>query len=173
MYEQRLVEQTASPTRPNIGGQAFTVTDPNPAIAFSDVYLLLPTLSKTPVKFPFVNPVPVLVMAHLVEWYVIVRHYYLPWLPKITGDIAQLQPSLFSVSNVHTFVDDSRARKTPEEGGLGYRPRICTLDGMCRELIEWNSRVERKEEGVVKDNGLVSVSDEGVDVNLVVPPKKL
>lgn len=69
-------------------------------------------------------------------------------------------------------MDDSRARKSPEEGGLGYQPPITTLDGMCKEVIEWNAMVEKKEDGV-EDKGPVSVSGEGVDANIAVPPKKL
>lgn len=170
-YEQRLNEQSPISNRPNIGGQAFTVTDPNPAVSFGDVYLLLPTLAKTPVKFPAVSPVPLLVLSYLIEWYTVVQYCYLPWLPKITGSLAQLQPSLFSVSAVHTIVDDSRARKAPEDGGLGYRPPLSTMDGMCKEVIEWNSLVEKKGEGVVQDTAPVSVSKEGVDVNMAVPPR--
>ncbi|KAI9367944.1 hypothetical protein BJX61DRAFT_260532 [Aspergillus egyptiacus] len=139
LYEQRLIEHTATPSAlPNIGGQAFVVTDPNPAISFGDAYLLLTTLATTPIRFPRVNPLPMLVLSHLVEWYILLQHLYLSWLPKATGDIAQLQPALFAVSNPHVIIDDSRARKSPQEGGLGYTPPLTTLDGMCKELDHWN-----------------------------------
>ena len=148
------------------------VTDPNPAIAFSDIYTLLPALAKNPVKFPTVNPVPLFVLAHFVELYVVLQYRYLPWLPKVTGDLAQMQPALFGVSTVHAIVDDSRARKSPEEGGLGYRAPITTLDGMCKEIYEWNCSLE-KNTAAVEDKPPVSVSSEGVDVKMAVPPKKM
>lgn len=96
----------------------------------------------------------------------------MPWLPKLTGDLAQLQPALFAVSTVHTIADDSRARKSPEEGGLGYRAPITTLDGMCKEVYEWNRDLE-KNTAEVEHKPAVSVSGEGIDVNMAVPPKKL
>lgn len=173
LYEQRLIEQTPErPHLPNIGGQSFIVTDPNPAISYSDIYLLLPTLAKTPVKFPTVNPAPLFAFSYFVELYAVVQHCFLPWLPRVTGDLAQLQPALWAVSTVHTVADDSRARKSPEEGGLGYRAPITTLDGMCKEVYEWNRNLEKN---AVRMEGKpsVSVSAEGVDVNMAVPPKKL
>ncbi|PYH41511.1 putative 3-beta hydroxysteroid dehydrogenase/isomerase family protein [Aspergillus saccharolyticus JOP 1030-1] len=177
LYEQRLLEHTATPTSlPNIGGQAFLITDPNPAITFSDVYLLLTTLANTPVAFPRVPAVPFFLLGYLVEWYALLQHVYLPWLlPPVQGELAQLQPGLFSVSNVHVIADDSRARMRPEDGGLGYKPPMGTLYGMCKQLEDWNRRAEGGEvlEGqeVAKRKGkVVSVSgDGGVDVNLVVP----
>lgn len=172
LYEQRLAEQSPISSRPDIGGQAFMVTDPNPAISFNDLYTLLALLAKTPVNFTRVAPGPLFVLAHFIELYSIIQFRYLPWLPKVTGDLAQMQPALFSISTVHTICDDSRARKAPEEGGLGYNPPISTLDGMCKEVLEWNSRVEKKEEGLVENTSPVSVSKEGVDVNIAVPPKK-
>lgn len=148
LYEQRLLEHSNDPdTLPNIGGQSFVVTDPNPAIAFSDIYLLLTTLSKTPVNFPRVPAIPFLILSHLIEWYALFQHQYCSWLPRVTGDLVQMQPSLFSVTNVHTFADDSRARKSPEQGGLGYNPPLDTLQGMCKEVLDWNEKVQVKANG--------------------------
>lgn len=177
LYEQRLLDHTASPTKlPNIGGQAFTVTDPNPAIAFSDLYLLMTTLAKTPIRFPRVAPVPMLLLSYLLEWYALLQHLYLPrLLPRITGDLEQLQPGLFAISDVHTFADDSRARKSPAEGGLGYVAPMTTLDGMCKQVLEWNRSAGAETVAAAADRGklVVGVSEEGLDVNLVVPSKKL
>ncbi|KAA8644770.1 hypothetical protein EYZ11_002173 [Aspergillus tanneri] len=141
LYEQRLLEHTANPTRwPNIGGQSFVVTDPNPAVTFGDVYLLLATLSKVPVVFSSVPGVPLLLLSYLVEGYALLQHLYLPWLPGVTGDLAELQPALFYISNVHTFADDSRARLAPEQGGLGYSAPITTMEGLCKQMVDWNRR---------------------------------
>ncbi|GAQ44427.1 hypothetical protein AtubIFM54640_011144 [Aspergillus tubingensis] len=177
LYEQRLIEHTNSPTTlPNIGGQSFLVTDPNPAPTYGDVYLLLHTLSKTPANFPRVPPVPFLILSYLIEWYSFLQVVYFPWLPRITGDIAKMQPALFSITNVHYIADDSRARKSPEQGGLGYAPPITTMYGMCKHLEVWNREADQKKVAEVAEvaaKGVVSVSEEGVDVNLVVPPEKL
>jgi nucleoside-diphosphate-sugar epimerase len=141
LYEQRLIQQSEPGSQlPNTGGQAFIVSDPNPAIAFGDLYTLLATLSKTPVLFPDVPPAPLLAMAYLVELYAFLQYKYLSWLPRLSGDIAQLQPSVFSIINVHVFADDSRAKLAPEMGGLGYNPPLTTLDGLCRRLVDWNTK---------------------------------
>ncbi|KAL4933643.1 putative 3-beta hydroxysteroid dehydrogenase/isomerase family protein [Aspergillus undulatus] len=138
-YEQRLIEHTSSPsTLPNIGGQSFIVTDPNPAVTFGDIYLALTTLATTPIRFPFLPPLPMFMLSYLVEWYVLLRHFYLPWLPAATGDLNRLQPAVFSISNPHLIIDDSRAREVPEKGGLGYNPPFTSLEGVCKEVAHWN-----------------------------------
>ncbi|KAF7597518.1 hypothetical protein BBP40_003765 [Aspergillus hancockii] len=152
LYEQRLIEHSSNPaTLPDIGGQAFAVTDPNPPITFSDVYLVLTTLAKTPVKFPRAPVMPFILISYLVEWYSLLQHLYLPWLlPPVKGELALLQPGLFAISNAHVIGDDSRARKSPEQGGLGYSAPISTLEGICKEIGAWNEMVGAK---VVAGNG--------------------
>ncbi|RAQ43219.1 hypothetical protein AFGD_009629 [Aspergillus flavus] len=145
LYEQRLLEHTNSPsTLPNIGGQAFAVTDPNPPVIFDDIYLCLTTLAKTPAAFPHVPVMPFILMSYPIEWYAFLQQQYLPWLPKITGELAKLQPGLFAIANAHVIGDDSRARLSPEKGGLGYNPPINTLEGLCRELKAWNKKADMK-----------------------------
>ncbi|KAL4972158.1 hypothetical protein BDW66DRAFT_163084 [Aspergillus desertorum] len=145
LYEQRLIEHTESPsTLPNIGGDTFIVTDPNPAISFGDLYLLMTTLATTPIRFPYVPPVLMLILSHFVEWYILLRHFYLPWLPEITGDLNRLQPAVFAISNPHLIIDDSRARKDPQDGGLGYKAPLTSLDGACKELVHWNRLAAEK-----------------------------
>ncbi|KAJ5785568.1 3-beta hydroxysteroid dehydrogenase/isomerase family protein [Penicillium pulvis] len=173
LYEQRLVEQSKPGSQlPNIGGQAFIVTDPNPAISFSDVYTLLVTLAKTPIAFPIVQPIYLFLLAYVIEAYSFVQFKYLSWLlPKITGDLAQVQPSLFAISDTCVFADDSRAKKSPEEGGLGYNPPLTTLDGMCKEVLHWNKNAVANGVVVEEKIGPVRVTENGVDVNLVAPGK--
>lgn len=175
LYEQRLIQQSEPGSKlPNTGGQAFIVSDPNPAIAFDDLYTLLTTLSQTPLSFPDVQPLPLLVIAYFVEMYTFLQYKYLSWiLPRLSGDIGQLQPSLFSIINVHVFADDSRAKLAPEMGGLGYNPPLNTLDGLCRRLVDWNTKAEREGVEVMGKKmrlGPVEVSQDGVDV---VPPRVL
>ncbi|CAI7647667.1 unnamed protein product [Penicillium glandicola] len=146
LYEQRLIQQSEPGSQlPNTGGQAFIVSDPNPAISFDDLYTVLATLSKTPVSFPEVQPVLMLLLAYFVEMYAFLQYRYFSWLPRLSGDIAQLQPPVFSIINVHVFADDSRAKLAPEMGGLGYNPPLNTLEGLCRRLVDWNKKVERED----------------------------
>jgi hypothetical protein len=178
LYEARLLEQSnPKSTLPNTGGQSFVVTDPNPAISFNDVYTLLTTLSKTPVSFPTVQPLPLLMLSYLVEGYAYIQTALLPWLlPKVTGDLLQIQPSLFAITDVFCIADDERARREPEEGGLGYRPVITTLEGMCKQLVDWNKKADAKkvaEIGEMVESGSVSVGRDGVDIKIVAPEKKL
>lgn len=140
LYEQRLAT-TNKTNNIDIGGQSFVITDPNSPTTFSDVYLLLTTLSKTPTHFTIVPAIPLFLFSYLVEWYSLLQHRYLSFLPPIRGSLVQLQPALFAVSNPHTIADDSRARLRTEQGGLGYRGVITTLDGMCKEVEEWNRSV--------------------------------
>ncbi|KAL2843655.1 hypothetical protein BJY01DRAFT_235595 [Aspergillus pseudoustus] len=155
LYEQRLIEHTASPsTLPNIGGEAFVVTDPNPAITFGDMYLLLSTLATTPIRFPSIPPLPMLILSHVFEWYILLRHFYLPWLPEPTNEMLQLQPALFGVSNPHVVIDDSRARKSPEQGGLGYEPPLTSLEGLCRQLEHWNRLAAERGAAAMVGKGL-------------------
>ncbi|KAJ5613910.1 hypothetical protein N7528_007564 [Penicillium herquei] len=122
-------------------GQSFVVTDPNPPIAYTHIFALMRTLSETPVSFPVLQPVVILLLSYVIEFYIYVQHAYLPWLlPKLTGDIVQIQPGLFSISDVFCIADDSRARKSPREGGLGYCAPITTLEGMCKQLVDWNAK---------------------------------
>lgn len=54
------------------------------------------------------------------------------FVPRLGADVVNLQPSLFGLTMVHLVFDDSRARLPPEEGGLGYRGALSTIEGMCR-----------------------------------------
>ncbi|KAJ5710059.1 hypothetical protein N7493_009651 [Penicillium malachiteum] len=175
LYEQRLIEQSQpGSTMPNIGGQSFIVTDPNPAISFGDMYMLLSTLSKTPTNFPPIQPGPMLVMSHILEVYSYIQFKFLPWLlPPISGELAQIQPSLFNISDAFFIADDSRARKSPEQGGLGYNAPMTTMEGMCKQLVDWNKKVDLNSIVVEEKVGPLRVTEEGVDVNVVAPVKKI
>ncbi|KAK0659020.1 hypothetical protein DIS24_g4201 [Lasiodiplodia hormozganensis] len=163
LLEQRLVAPARDPAsgkRVDIGGSAFTVTDPNPPIRYADIAFLLQTLCATPVKFVAVPAVLMLVISHVVEFYTLLRHRYLrSVLPPLVGDLALLQPALFAICNVHLFYDDSEARKRPEEGGLGYRAPWTSMEAMCQQVLVWNEEwkeqlgEKRKDMGVGKSEG--------------------
>lgn len=175
LYEQRLLELSQPESSlPDIGGQAFVVTDPNPAISFSDIYTLLCKLSKTPVSFPSMEPLPMLLFSHLVELYSYIQCAYLPWvLPKVTGQLAQLQPSLFAISGVHVIADDTRARLSPAEGGLGYNAPFTTIDGMCKQLRDWNQKAGFQPRPAKESLGPLTLTEDGIDVKTVPPINKL
>ncbi|KAF8499459.1 NAD(P)-binding protein [Gautieria morchelliformis] len=150
LYEQRLLEMGANTSSgtPDIGGQAFNVSDPNPPIAFGDIYTALTTLTIN-TKFQDLPPVLMLMFAHVIEAYYLLRfsHPFISWIfPQLKGEILLLQPSLFSLSQIHLIFDDSRARKSPKEGGLGYKAPFTSLDGLCKLVIEWEKEGKREEE---------------------------
>ncbi|OJJ47552.1 hypothetical protein ASPZODRAFT_1712425 [Penicilliopsis zonata CBS 506.65] len=165
LYEQRLIELSAlpseektkekdrsptssssfSPSLPDIGGQVFVICDLGPAPAFKDIYLLLSTLSITPTTFPIVPAVPMMLLAYLVEAYAFLQYRYLShFLSPVPSPLHQLQPATLNISQVHVLADDRGARKSPDQGGLGYNPPLTTMDGLCRELAEWNRRAGEK-----------------------------
>ncbi|GJJ09489.1 hypothetical protein Clacol_003712 [Clathrus columnatus] len=152
LYEQRILEfaQYGSSATADISGQAFNITDPNPPVAFGDVYTTLTTLTET--KFIDLPPVLMLSIAYLIEKYYLARMFSPFWsyiLPKPNSDLAFLQPSLFNLIQVHLIFDDSRARKAPKEGGLGYDPPWTTMEGLCKLVIEWQKEGKREEERYV------------------------
>ncbi|THH15246.1 hypothetical protein EW146_g5201 [Bondarzewia mesenterica] len=68
------------------------------------------------------------------------------YMPKLNGDLINLQPSLFALTMVHLIWDDSRARLAPEKGGLGYTPLWTTLEGLCKLVDEHKKAGGRGEE---------------------------
>ncbi|KAK3489242.1 uncharacterized protein B0T23DRAFT_197010 [Neurospora hispaniola] len=142
------------PVPPACAGRPLLVTDPGPPIAFQDFYTLSSLLSITPITETYPPPVLMLILAHAIEgWANLIINF--PVLTKLfgwkepTGDLAMLQPAVFTVS-AYTICDDSRARKSVEEGGIGYKGVTDTLYGFCEQMAVWNGRVERGEAGLLK-----------------------
>jgi hypothetical protein len=163
LYEQRLVELNRSHDStklPDIGGQAFMISDPNPPVSYGDIYEALTTLSKGSCTFPKFPPVGMLLFAHAVETYYLL-HFHLTSiafrklgalfaliLPPVGGDIVNLQPSLFPLTSVHLLIDDSRARLPAKDGGLEYKAPFTTLQGICKVVHEHEQNqghVERRQ----------------------------
>ncbi|TFK49396.1 NAD(P)-binding protein [Heliocybe sulcata] len=147
-YEQRLIESLRG-AKPDVSGQAFVVTDPGPPVTYGDVYRGLSALTDGMVKFPFLSPTAMLLLAHIFEAYYVARIFLmdsssslfrmLGWLlPAIGGDLVNLQPSMFALTMVHLVFDDSRARLPPEKGGLGYTGVWTTEEGLCKLVDEFN-----------------------------------
>lgn len=150
LYEQRLVEMGEGGV--DIGGQAFNVTDPNPPMSYGDVYTVLSTLTRGATKFADLPPVVMLGLAHVLEAYYVLRlsHPVLArMLPAIQGEVVYLQPSLFSLTQIHVVFDDSRARKAAREGGLGYEGQWTSLEALCQLVMEWDREGREKGGGLL------------------------
>ncbi|KAJ4296057.1 hypothetical protein N0V88_004759 [Collariella sp. IMI 366227] len=120
---------------PACAGRTFNVTDPGPPPAFDDVYGAAEQLSIPRVRMSYHSPLLLFLLANVTEkWCLLLAH--LPFLTKLglkepSGPIHFLQPSVFSVS-VHTIIDDSAARKSVAEGGIGYKG-CTTIEGFARD----------------------------------------
>lgn len=99
---------------------------------YGDLYTTLntPAHKETPTIFPRIPAVPILLMAYVIEAYILLRARFLPMLPRITGDIAMITPAIFNMSTVHTVYDNRLAREE-----IGYEPPIGTLEGLCLQML--------------------------------------
>ena len=143
-YEARLIAlESGAPAQPDIGGQSFIVADAGPPPTYGDVYRGMEMLTGGAVTFLHLSSTALLLFATLIERYYLARHALLRVAPKLAklapalaGDVVFLQPSMWSLTQVHLFFDDSRARAAPEAGGLGYNGRVTTMEGMCKVVAE-------------------------------------
>ena len=100
-----------------------------------------------------------LVFATLIEAYYLARHAILrapaplsvlaKLMPALSGDIVYLQPSMWSLTQVHLVWDDSRARAPPEKGGLGYNGHVTTLQGMCKVVVEHKKHGDKSQKRII------------------------
>lgn len=129
-----------SGTLPSQSGKPFVVTDPNPPITYGDLYTAISTLATTHFRVAPVPPILILLFSHAIEWYILIRLKY-PFLrrllPPITGDAKFLQPAIMDICT-HLVASNENISRPVEEGGLGYRGVITTLEGMVQEIVEWN-----------------------------------
>lgn len=128
-----------------VAGRPFVVSDPGPPPLFADLYAAVALLSKTPVTVPKPPPVVLLLVATVIEaWCNLLRN-----VPALTRlglkepgmPMYFLQPGIFDAS-VNYIVDDRDARRSPEEGGIGYRGMCTSMEGICMQIAEWNKAVE-------------------------------
>jgi hypothetical protein len=155
-YEARLLETARGGSNPDLGGQAFTITDTGPPITYSDIYTGLTTLAPE-TTFTEMSPTFMLFISQIIEALYLSRAFLsmssspvqralAHFIPNIVGDTVNLQPSLFALASVHLIFDDSRARLPPEKGGLGYNGPFTTLEGLCRTVEEHLKAGENGEE---------------------------
>ncbi|EKM56588.1 uncharacterized protein PHACADRAFT_207796 [Phanerochaete carnosa HHB-10118-sp] len=144
LYEQRLIELENGSTHPDIGGDAFCIADMGPPPTSGDIHFATEVLSGGKVRYHNLSPTAMLGVAQLVELYYLGRRFLIKsrfaflgsLLPQLLGEIVFLQPSMFALTNVHLYFDDSRARAPPEKGGLGYTNHYTTLEGVCRVVAD-------------------------------------
>jgi hypothetical protein len=121
-------------------------------------------LSSTPINVTPVPPVLLLLLAYAIEAYVSVLTRF-PTLTGVLGlkepryPLSYLQPSVLRGST-HVLIDDSVARRSVAEGGIGYRGVCTSLEGFCEEMVAWN----REHEGKGSEGGRGGVGVEGVGV---------
>jgi nucleoside-diphosphate-sugar epimerase len=149
LFEQRLMEDQTS-SQDNFGGKSFLITDPNPAIAFGDIYNFLTLITNGETRFPKPPPFLMLLLAYILEFYHTCQYRLITALPFLKGiipplgkDIVNLQPGMFSTSSVHIIVDDSRARSSPAEGGLGYHAPFTTMMGLSKTVHAFLAEEEK------------------------------
>jgi hypothetical protein len=147
-------------------GKVFAVTDPNPPVTFGDVYHLLQTL--TTFRAIFVPPVALLIPAYALEWYCIALAKF-PFLRRVFTEpgepLINLQPAIFQVSCVHQVGSNVEAERSPEEGGIGYRGAVTSLEAMC-----WQAKKHNDDAAGVSQNGNVnSTIVEGIRNVVAVP----
>jgi hypothetical protein len=133
LYEDAMLTSCGS-----VSGRAFTVTDPNPALAFQDIYTLLSAL--TPFTYRVIPAVPMHIIAQLVEIYCVVREV-IPLmssvLPAMPPPMDMMQPAMLQVANSFQFASNDVISKPVSEGGLAYRGIYTTMEGMCTEVRNW------------------------------------
>ena len=144
-YEDAIIEKKHS------GGKGYCVTDPNPPITYESLYRCLTLLAhpQTPVSFPHVPHMAMLLPSYVMEAYILVRHRYMRFLPSPTRDLLYLQPAIFNLCTLHIVYTDTAAQEE-----IGYRAPIKTLEGFALAMVDWNTKVEEKAKAKArKDDG--------------------
>jgi len=171
-YEQRLIELIENTTsNPDIGGQAYEICDAGPPVTYGDVYKALSALTNGETTIPILSPTAMLLLAHLVELYYLSRLFLSTasfslcrtiggLLPPVNSDLINLQPSVWSLTQVHLIFDSSRAQLPPEKGGLGYAPKWTTLEGICK-------LVDEHKKGYVEERQMNGESSVGLGSGIV------
>ncbi|KAK0667176.1 hypothetical protein QBC41DRAFT_141160 [Cercophora samala] len=134
-----------SATLPACAGRPFVITDAGPPITFRDMALACETLSEAKFSYSEASPLVIHTIAHMMEfWSLLLARF--PFLTEwfgwreAKGPIRMLQPAVLNVG-IHSVVDDSKARKRVEEGGIGYTPVASTLEGIVTQIGEFNEDV--------------------------------
>ncbi|KAH8893698.1 NAD(P)-binding protein [Thozetella sp. PMI_491] len=163
----------ARPAMPRCAGRTFNVTDDGLPPSFTDLYNTVFEVAEKKITLLFPPPLVVLVTAHLIEaWCLLLA--YAPFLKALgLGEpgwpVAYMQPSVFSVCS-HTIGFDSAARRSVEDGGIGYTPGCTTMEGFCQQVREWNVRTQGTQAGSAKVRAAGKVAQMAVDAGLTPVP---
>lgn len=139
-----------SNSMPPCAGRPLVVTDRGPPPGWADFFRAARLLSSTPFSVREVPPLPLYLVAVVVEaWSLLLARF--PRLltgpplglrePK--GELRHLQPAVFTPM-AFVMCRDERARRPVGEGGIGYEGAMGSLEGVCELLRDWN----REQEGV-------------------------
>lgn len=127
-----------------VGGEAYTICDDNPPVSYGDMDVAASTLTNGETTFLQLPPALLLLLAHIIEFYV---HSRLKspcilgrLLPQLSGEIVNLQPSVFSLTLTHLIFDASRAMRDFE-----YRPAYTTIEGVCKTVAEFKASGKKVE----------------------------
>lgn len=126
---------------PKCAGRAYNISDAGAPPCFNDFYNLMKLTSQPPgrIEVNELQPGLLLAISYIVEIFDIASH--MPILEKIVprpkGDLATLQPTVFTAST-HTPASDALACKSVAEGGLGFKHVCTTMEGMSGQAAAWN-----------------------------------
>lgn len=143
---------------PKCAGRPYVVTDAGPAIQWYDFFRAAKQLAVTPMEVTRLPPLPLYLIAHLVEsWSLLLAR--VPFLTRLglrepSGPARDLQPSIFTPA-AFIMVVDEEARKSVEDGGIGYKALCTTLEGVCDQIWRWNQ--DKEKEGVANGVGSKSI----------------
>ncbi|KUI63091.1 Short-chain dehydrogenase/reductase family 42E member 1 [Cytospora mali] len=131
----------AGPAVPGCAGRPLVVTDAGPPPQWNDFFRAAGLVAATPLDVTVVSPLVMYLLAHVVEgWAILLAR--VPFLTRLglsepQGPIQSLQPAIWT-PGAFVMVDDGAARRSVEEGGLGYKGVCTTLEGMCEQIRDWN-----------------------------------
>ncbi|ROW18275.1 hypothetical protein VPNG_00383 [Cytospora leucostoma] len=131
----------AGPTVPKCAGRPLVVTDNGPPTQFADFFRAAELLTDPPVEVAVVSSLVMYLLAHVVEgWAILLAR--VPILTRLglsepKGPVRHLQPAIWTPS-AFVMIDDTAARKSVEEGGLGYVGACTTMEGVCEQIRDRN-----------------------------------
>lgn len=143
---------------PRCAGRPYVVTDTGPAIQWYDFFRAAKQVAVTPTEVIRLPPLPLYLIAHLIEsWSLLLAR--VPFLARLglrepRGAVRDLQPSIFTPA-AFIMVVDEEARKSVEDGGIGYKGLFTTLEGVCEQIWRWN----QEQEGVANGDANKSILD--------------
>ncbi|KAM5355740.1 hypothetical protein ACJ41O_002386 [Fusarium nematophilum] len=128
------------PHASRVAGRPYLARDAGPPLRFDDMYSIVAVSSVTGLVVGYPPPVVLLLLAYAIEAYIVLLNRF-PWLQRALaeprGPVSMLQPATFS-SAVSLILDDSLAKKSPADGGIGYQPACTSVEGMCAQVAQWN-----------------------------------